>query len=345
MYAATLLNGEITVSELPVPTPGPMQVLVKTRLCAICASDAHFVTSAEAMVANSQKFGGAYAGIDLSQPIAMGHEFVAEVVEYGPGTQQQVPVGGRVTAIPGMVDEQGNVGIVGYYGHLPGGFAEYMVLFEPLMFAVPDEVSDELATLVEPLAVGLEHARSGNPTPEDVALVIGAGAIGLGVVAGLKKAGVQRIVVADLDPGRRELAVQMGATFGVDPRVTSPYGPQDAFDGAQVNLVYECVGRRGMLNQIIPGLGVGARIVMGGYSLEPEELMVPPAQDRRLTIHFASGEEYQDMALALASIADGSIDVRPWLGRTIGLSEVASAVAAMGDPSAPVRTLVDPSRP
>ncbi len=345
MRAATLLDGDITVDELPVPVPGPMQVLVRTRLCAICASDAHFVSSGDQMIQNSQKFGGAYSGIDLTQKIAMGHEFVAEIVEYGPGTEQRLPVGSRVTAIPGILDETGAPNIVGYHGSYPGGFAEYMLLFEPLLLAVPDEVPDELAALVEPLAVGLEHARVGRPEPADVALVIGAGAIGLGVVAGLRKAGVQRIIAADLDPSRRALAVQMGASFAVDPREDSPYGPQAAFQGAQVDLVYECVGRRGMLNQIIPGLGVGARIVMGGYSLEPEELLVPPAQDRRLTIHFASGEEPQDMALALQSIADGSIDVRPWLGATIGLSGVADAVAGMGDPAAPVRTLVDPTRP
>lgn len=344
MHAAVFHNGTITVDELLVPTPGPHQVLVKTRLCAICASDAHFVTSAEQMIDNSKKFGGAYANIDLSEKIAMGHEFVAEVVEYGPETRQTLPVGTRVTAIPGMVSEQGETSIIGYYGQFPGGFAEYMLLFEPLMLPIPDSVPDDLAALIEPLAVGLEHARSGNPTAEDVALVIGAGAIGLGVVAGLRKAGVDRVIVADLDPGRRDLAVQMGAAFAVDPRETSPYGPQIAFNGAQVNLVYECVGRRGMLNQIIPGLGVGARIVMGGYSLEPEELLVPPAQDRRLTIHFASGEELQDMALAIESIADGSINVRPWLGETIGLSKVADGVEAVGNPSAPVRTLVDPTR-
>ncbi len=344
MRAAVLHDHKIDVDQLPVPTPGPYQVLVKTRLCAICASDAHFVSSGEAMIEHSKKFGGAYSNIDLSQKIAMGHEFVGEIVEYGPQTQQAWPVGTRVTAIPGMVDAEGNPSIIGYEGALPGGFAEYMVLFEPLMLPIPDQVPDELAALVEPLAVGLEHARRGHPTGEDIALVIGAGAIGLGVIAGLKKAGVQRIIVADLDPSRRELAIGMGATFGVDPRETSPYGPQDAFDGGQVNLVYECVGRPGMLNQIIPGLGRGARIVMGGYSLTPEELPVGAAQDRLLTIHFASGEEPEDMALALQSIADGSIDVSAWVGPTIGLAEVSDAIANMGDPSAPVRTLVDPTR-
>jgi threonine dehydrogenase-like Zn-dependent dehydrogenase len=321
-----------------------MQVLVRTRLCAICASDAHFVTSGAAMIENSKKFGGPYANIDLTQQIAMGHEFVAEVVEYGPGTPQLHPVGSRVTAIPGMVNDQGEASIIGYSPHLPGGFAEYMLLFEPLLIGIPAHVSDEEAALVEPLAVGLEHARIGRPTPDDVALVIGAGAIGLGVIAGLRKAGVTRIIAADLNAERRDLAVKMGATFAVDPRETSPYGPQAAFDGAQVNLVYECVGRRGMLNQIIPGLGVGARIVMGGYSLEPEEIMVGPAQDRQLTILFASGEGLEDMQLAIDSIADGSIDVRPWIGQTIGLDGVAAAVDAINDPSSPIRTLVDPRR-
>lgn len=344
MRAAVLQDHKISVDKLPVPTPGARQVLVKTRLCAICASDAHFMTSGEAMIEHSRKFGGAYARIDLSQKIAMGHEFVAEIVQYGPETQRAYPVGSRVTAIPGMIDPEGIPSIIGYEGSLPGGFAEYMLLFEPLLLPIPDELSDEQAVIVEPLAVGLEHARRGHPTSEDVALVIGAGAIGLGVIAGLKKAGVQRIIVADLDGGRRDLAISMGASFGVDPRETSPYGPQDPFGGAQVNLVYECVGRSGMLNQIIPGLGRGARIVMGGYSLTPEELPVGAAQDRLLTIHFASGEEPEDMALAIRSIADGSIDVSAWIGPTIGLSGVSDAIANMGDPSGPIRTLVNPTR-
>lgn len=344
MRAAVLHNHKISVDELPAPIPGPRQVLVKTRLCGICASDAHFVTSGEAMIEHSRQFGGAYASIDLRQKIAMGHEFVAEIVAYGPDTQRTLPIGSRVTAVPGMVDAQGVPSIVGYEGSLPGGFAEYMLIFEPLVVPIPDEVSDEQAALVEPLAVGLEHARRGHPTSEDVALVIGAGAIGLGVIAGLRKAGVRRIIVADFDSGRRDLAITMGASFGVDPRETSPYGRQDAFGGAQVNLVYECVGRPGMLSQIISGLARGARIVMGGYSLTPEELPVAAAQDRLLTIHFASGEELEDMALAVASIADGSVDVSAWIGPTIGLAGVSEAISNMGNSAAPIRTLVDPTR-
>jgi hypothetical protein len=81
---------------------------------------------------------------------------------------------------------------------------------------------------------------------------------------------------------------------------------------------------------------------MGGYCLEPEELYVPAAQSKRLKINFACGEEPQDLELALRSIADGTIDVRPWLGARIGLNGVSDALTNMTDPATPVRTVVDP---
>jgi len=98
------------------------------------------------------------------------------------------------------------------------------------------------------------------------------------------------------------------------------------------------------LKQIIGSVGFGARIVMGGYCLEPEELLVFAAQNKKLSILFACGEEQQDMDLALRSIADGTIDITSWLGGRIGLMGVADALGAMSNPSSPVRTVVDPRR-
>ena len=99
-----------------------------------------------------------------------------------------------------------------------------------------------------------------------------------------------------------------------------------------------------MLNEIIHSLGFGARVVVGGFCLEPEEIYVPSAQMRRLKIHFAAGEEQQDLDLALRSIADGRIDVGPWIGARIGLTGVGNALDEMKTPAAPVRTVVDPRR-
>jgi hypothetical protein len=76
--------------------------------------------------------------------------------------------------------------------------------------------------------------------------------------------------------------------------------------------------------------------------MEEERMFVFAAQNKRLNIQFAGGEEPQDMDLALRSIADGSIEVTPWLGARIGLGGVADTIAQMTDPKAPVRTVVDP---
>jgi threonine dehydrogenase-like Zn-dependent dehydrogenase len=122
------------------------------------------------------------------------------------------------------------------------------------------------------------------------------------------------------------------------------YAPIPDLNNKQVYLVYECAGVPGLLQQIIQSAGFGARIVMGGYCMEEERLFVFAAQNKRLTVHFAGGEEPQDMELALRSIADVKIDVTPWIGARIGPDGAAKAMAEMSGPLAPVRTVVDPRR-
>jgi len=343
MKAAILENGQIHVGETPDPEPKKGQVLVRTNRCALCASDAHFFCSGASVVEMSKKYGGPYASVDLAKPIVMGHEYVGEIVDYGPGSRRPLKTGTRVTSCP-VMRQGGQIGIIGYAAGLPGGFGEYMLLDEDFLMEIPAELDDDQAALIEPLAVGLEHARSGEPQPGEVPLVVGCGAIGLGVIAGLKLKGIGPIVAADFDPRRRELALKMGAELAIDPRERSPYDALPEIGGRRVNLVYECVGKPGMLNQIITSLGFGSRIVVGGFCLEPEQIFVAAAQSKRLKINFACGEEPQDMELALRSIADGRIDVRPWLGGSIGLSGVGEALQTMNDPASPVRTVVDPRR-
>jgi threonine dehydrogenase-like Zn-dependent dehydrogenase len=217
-----------------------------------------------------------------------------------------------------------------------------MLLDEDFLMEIPDGVPDDHAALVEPLAVGLEHARRGRPTKDDAVLVIGCGAIGLGVIAGLRLEGIAPIIASDFHEGRREMALRMGAHIAVDPREVSPYAPIPDLGNRQPNLIYECVGQPGMLQQIIGGAPFDGRIVMGGYCMEAEQLYIFTAQNKRLNIQFACGEEPQDMDLALRSIADGSIDVGAWLGTRIGLGAVERTLAEMSGPTAPVRTVVDP---
>ncbi len=337
MKAAYVENGQVLVGDMPDPVPGKGQALVRTHSCGLCASDAHFLKSGQHIIDLSRKMGGPYAALDFARPFVPGHEFVGEVLDYGPGSARKVKAGRRVTSVP-IMRQNGAHAVIGYSHECPGGFGELMLLDEDIMLELPDGLPDDHAAMIEPLAVGLEHARRGRPDKGDAALVIGCGAIGLGVIAGLKMAGVAPIVAADFHAERRAQALAMGADIALDPRESSPY----VVDGKSITLIYECVGLPGMLQQIVEAAPFDGRIVMGGYCMEPESLYVFAAQNKRLNIQFAGGEEPRDMDLAMRAIADGRIDVTPWLGGRIGLSGVAQAVAELSGPAAPVRTVVDP---
>jgi threonine dehydrogenase-like Zn-dependent dehydrogenase len=343
MKAAYLQKNRIHVGEVPDPIPAKGQALVRTLSCGLCASDAHFLQSGSKVVEMSRKFGGPYANLDLDRVIVPGHEYVGEIIDYGPGSQRPLKSGTRVTSQP-VMRHAGGHSIVGQSHDCPGGFGEYMLLDEKVLMAIPAGLDDDMAAMTEPLSVGLEHARAGEPTRDDIPLVIGCGAIGLGVIAGLKLMGIGPIAAADFDANRRNIAIRMGADVAIDPRELSPYGPVHGLGTRHATLVYECVGKPGLLKEIIRSVGFGARIVIGGFCLEPEELYIPPAQMKRLKINFAAGEEQQDLDLALRSIAEGKIDITAWLGASIGLSGVEDALLAMSNPSAPVRTVVDPRR-
>jgi threonine dehydrogenase-like Zn-dependent dehydrogenase len=339
--AAYLQNNKIHVGDVPDPVPSKGQALVRTHSCGLCASDAHFLHGGHAVVEMSKKFGGPYANLDLSRVIVMGHEYVGTIIDYGPESRRLLKTGTKVTSQPVVRTAAGH-SIVGQSHDCPGGFGEYMLLDENALIEIPGGLDDDRAAMTEPLAVGLEHARAGEPARDDIALVIGCGAIGLGVIAGLKLMGMGPIIAADFDAKRRAIALKMGADIVVDPGELSPYGPVHGLGSKRATLIYECVGKPGLLNDIIRSVGFGARIVVGGFCLVPEEIYIPNAQSKRLKINFAAGEEQQDLELALRSIADGKIDITSWLGARIGLSGVADALHAMSSPTAPVRTVVDP---
>ena len=343
MKAAYMLDGDIQVGEVADPVPEQGQALVRTCCCALCASDAHFLAHTREAIDLSRKYGGLYADIDLERKMVPGHEFVGEVVDYGPKSLRPLRPGTKVTSAPLVRTAVGRA-VIGHSHDYPGGFGEFMLLDETRLMAVPDGLPDEMAAMTEPLSTGLEHARVGAPKREDVCLVVGCGAIGLGVIAGLKLMGMGPIVAADFDPARLAVAIRMGADVIVDPREQNPYEPLHGLGKRRATLIYECVGHPGMLGEIMRSVGFDARIVVGGFCMEAEEIYIPSGQMKRLSIQFASGADQQDLDLALRSIADGSVDVQAWLGSGIGLGDVGDTLRAMADPGSSIRTVVDPGR-
>lgn len=149
----------------------------------------------------------------------MGHEFVAEILEYGPGTEGTLPVGSLVCSMPFTMGP-GGIELVGYSPTSPGGYGERMVLQEAALIPVPEGLAPRLAALTEPLAVG-EHAVSlADVQPGWPCHVVGCGPIGLAIIWALKARGVGRVVAADFSPARRALAQRLGADVVLDAEGT-----------------------------------------------------------------------------------------------------------------------------
>lgn len=149
MRAAIFRDGDLVADEMPEPNPETGQVLVKTLACGICGSDLHAFHHADKMVEQARRSGSAF-GMDTKKDIVFGHEFCAEVLEHGPGTEKKLKPGTRVCSMPLAITMNGGkakVHPVGYSNEKPGGFAEQMVLNELILLEVPNGLPTEQAAL------------------------------------------------------------------------------------------------------------------------------------------------------------------------------------------------------
>ena len=95
MKAAYVQNGKVHVGRCDDPEPGKGQALVRTHSCGLCASDVHFLQAGQNIIDLSRRFGGPYAALDFERPFVPGHEFVGEVIDYGPGQQAHGEAGSQ----------------------------------------------------------------------------------------------------------------------------------------------------------------------------------------------------------------------------------------------------------
>ena len=153
----------------------------------------------------------------------MGHEYCAEVVDYGPGSARPLAAGTRVSSRPVMFAGGGGMKIIGQNPETPGGFGEFFLLDETLLKPVRSDLPSETVCVSNAVAVGWSAAKRAQVGPKDVPLVIGCGAIALSVIATLKRLGAGPILAANFVPSRRALALAMGANVVIDPRELSPF--------------------------------------------------------------------------------------------------------------------------
>ena len=346
MRAVSLKEGKLALREVATPEPGPGQILVRTLACAICASDHHYMDHPEVSASDQ-------SGMRVHAPhddVVMGHEYCGEVVAYGPDTQQEWPVGTHVTSPPALIGA-GGMRIIGMAPDAPGGFGEFFLLNEYLARSVPNELPAERIALNDAMAVGWFYTRLGveqSPTGS-VPLVIGLGAIGQTVVAGLKARGSGPIVAADFSASRRALARQMGADVVVDPAATSPWAawreaawgsPDDVHDrialrGRPGQVVYEMVGRNGVLGDIVDNCQINARILSCGGAAE-DTIHTTVAHMKHLNIQIG-GDLIEDWYDCLDRVVSGELDPMPLMGETVTLEQLPDAIERARLATSPVR--------
>lgn len=332
----------IVVDEVPDPEPQAGELLVRTLACGICGSDLHTLEHADRMVEAARE-GGVPFGLDPARDVVLGHEFCAEVVALGPGTQAAVRPGDRVVSMP-ILFRGTAIEPIGFSNTVPGGYGELMVLSAALALPVPEELPTELAALTEPMAVGLHAVAKGNVQGHDAAVVVGCGPVGLAVIAALRLRDVAPIVAADFSPLRRELALRLGAHVVVDPASRPVMDAWREVADLRPCVLFECVGVPGMLAELIRIAPPAARVVVAGACMEDDRLRPLIAVNKELTLQFVLGYTPDEFAAALAALADGRIEGAPLITARVGLHGVAEAFRALARPEAQAKILVEPWR-
>lgn len=360
MRAVLMQDSKLEVAEVPEPVPGPGEVLVDVLACGICGTDLHCAAHGPEFNAAARAAVGIEL-LDLEHPIVFGHEFVGRVAAYGPGTRRRIPLGRRVVSMPMLLRAQHI--LVGFAGvEAPGGYCERMLLSEPLLIEVPDQLPTEVAALTEPLAVAYRTVARADVAVDAVPLVVGCGPIGLAVIAVLKMKGIGPIVASDFSAERRKFARRLGADVLVDPRQDSPFEALSAAaatdDPAKMaaptavmgqlplrpTVAFECAGVPGLIQELIAGVPPGSRIAVAGLAMGADSFGPAQCILKELDIRFSLYYSPEQFAQTFAHLAGGDFDVAPLLTGTVGLDGVADAIERLGNNPNNAKILVDPTR-
>jgi len=255
----------LEMREVPTPKPGPGQVLIKVKYCAICGTDVHgFLFDA------------------VTHGTILGHEYSGVIAQVGPGVTQW-EVGQRVVGLGGTpppgapLPSQGprfNYRTQGLVARRPGGYAEYVLLeaWEPL--AIPEGVPDEAACLAEPCSVAVHAVRHSKLRVGEPVAVIGAGPIGLLCIQVAKAAGAGDVYVSEPAPARTKAALESGAAAVVDPTRQDPVERMVQLTGGLgPSVVYECAAAEQTLQQSLDMVRRGGQVVVVSLAWKPQTVL------------------------------------------------------------------------
>jgi len=301
---------KLSLTEMPLPVIGPEDVLIKVKACGICGSDIH--------------------GYDGSTgrripPLVMGHEASGEIAEVGSAVKSWA-IGDRVTfdstvscgrcyfCQRGEINLCENRQVLGvscneFRRH--GAFAEYVSVPQNILYSLPDTFPFHYAAMIEAVSIAVHAVNLTPMTIGSSALVVGSGMIGLLVVQTLRLAGCGQIIAVDLEDSKLELAKQLGADIGLNPKNTDVVkAVQDLTSGRGADVAIEVVGAGKPIETAIMGVKKGGMVTLVGNITPRVEIPLQVVVSRQIRLQgsaASSGEFPQCIDL----LARGAIKVDP----------------------------------
>ena len=342
MRAVVLRGEQLEVVDIDDPTPGPGQVLIAPHYAGICGSDLHL---REVMA------GLAAAAPDSVPPIVPGHEFAGEIVAVGPDTDGRFRAGDLVTANPFTVGA-GGPETIGLSPTRSGGLAELTVADVPRTLHLPEGLDTRLGALCEPVAVAIRALHRGSSVGPIV--VVGAGPIGLAIVAVAAIEQRHPIVVIEPSASRRALAKRLGADAVYEPGTPlvellaqvgftpSTISPLLNDDPERVSII-ECVGRPAIVGSVLAEAPPHAHIVLAGACAHPVEMQPLELTTREVTVDTSFAYRPADFATAAHHLQSHPDRFSQLITSERPLDETAAAFDALASEPSEIKILIKPT--
>ena len=348
MEALVVLEpNKLEIQEVPIPTPGPNEVLARVRAVSICGTDAHLVR-------------GDYPGFwPPAFPFIPGHEWAGEIAALGPGAELfGWKVGDRVAGTShdacgvcqkcveghyNLCENYGRVGLHKQYGHsVQGADATYVVHGVKCIFPLPDAISFDEGAVIDPASIALHVANRGNVAPGDNVAIMGAGAIGLLGGDAARIRGAARVIVVERNPGRLAKAASMGFET-IDPSAGDPVAiVREMTGGLGADVVLECAGVPVTVQLALGMLRRGGRCAAVGIPTQGVEIAMQRLVLDELELvgcRASAGEMRRVMPL----VEQGRMRVREVMTHRFALADYAQALATFNDPtSGAIKIIVAP---
>ncbi len=309
-------KGKLSLRDFDIPaTLGPKDVKIRTHTVGICGSDVHYYTH------------GKIGHFVVNAPMVLGHEAAGTICEIGSDVTH-LKVGDRVCMEPGIPDPTSRAAKLGIYNVDPavtfwatppvhGCLTPEVIHPAAFTYKLPDNVSFGEGAMVEPFAIGMQAALRARIQPGDVAVVTGAGPIGMMVALAALAGGCAKVIVADLAQPKLDI---IGAYYGIETvnirETPLPDAIAKATDGWGCDIVFECSGAAPAILGMAKLARPGGAVVLVGMPVDPVAVDIVGLQAKELRVEtvFRYANVY-DRALAL--IGSGKVDLKPLISATI----------------------------